>query len=160
MGNHRFLEIMATFFYLGKAPYMKGTVGTLGAIPLILLFNLGGIYIYMGLTFSLALFGWAVCDAYEMQTQNHDSAEVVIDEVVGYLLAMLWMPFTWQAFVYSFLIFRILDILKPPPISWLDQKVRGGFGVMVDDVVAGIITNLILQYMYTQTNWLGVQWIG
>jgi phosphatidylglycerophosphatase A len=158
--NSRFLELFATFFYLGRAPYFKGTVGTLGALPLVLAFSYGGIYIYVALTFALALAGWAICDAYELYTQNHDSPEVVIDEVVGFLVAMLWMPFTWQAFLYGFLIFRFLDILKPPPISWIDQRVRGGYGVMLDDLAAGVITNLILQFMYTQTDWLGIQWVG
>ena len=158
MGNSRFLEMMATFFYLGRVPYLKGTVGTLGAVPLVLVFGLGGIYTYIGLTFVLTLVGWKICDAYDLYTQNHDSSEVVIDEVVGFLVAMLWLPLTWQAFLYAFLLFRALDMIKPPPISWIDQRVRGGYGVMLDDLVAGVVTNIVLQFVYTQTNWLGVQW--
>jgi phosphatidylglycerophosphatase A len=99
-----------------------------------------------------------VCEAYELQYQSHDNPEVVIDEVAGYLVAMFWMPHTWQAFLISFFLFRFLDILKPPPLSWIDQGVRGGFGVVLDDLVAGVIVNLVMQVIYTKTTWLGVQW--
>ena len=159
LNQSRWTEVLATFFYLGKAPYMKGTVGTLGAIPLIFLFNLGGVTIYVALTFAFTLFAWGICEAYEFSSQNHDSPEVVIDEVAGYLVAMVWMPMTWQAFVYTFVAFRVLDILKPPPISWLDKNVRGGFGVLVDDVLAGVIVNFGMQFVYSQTDWLGVQYV-
>ena len=156
-------ELLATFFYLGRAPYMKGTVGTLGAIPLIFIFNfIGdisgyGLNMYMVLTFAFLVLALVICESYDMMTQNHDAPEVVIDEVAGYLIAMMWLPYTWQAFLYSFIIFRVLDIFKPPPISIIDQKVRGGFGVVLDDALAGVITNFIMQIIYTQTIWLGVQ---
>jgi len=113
---------------------------------------------YVIITFLFILGAWYVCETYEMHSQNHDSPEVVIDEVVGYLVAMLWMPMTWQAFTYTFVLFRALDMIKPPPISWIDKNVRGGYGVMLDDLVAGIVTNLVFQFVYTQTNWLGVRW--
>jgi phosphatidylglycerophosphatase A len=136
---------------------MKGTVGSLAAIPLILFFNFFGLYKYIALTFLLLLFAIQVCNSYEANVNNHDSPEVVIDEVVGYAFAMIWMPMTWQAFLIAFIIFRVFDILKPPPISFIDQQVRGGFGVVLDDVVAGVITNIICQFIYTQTTWFGVQ---
>lgn len=159
LNNPKTIELLATFFYLGRSPYMKGTVGTLGAIPLVFLFSFLGLYGYMAAVFAMALMGLAVCDAYEVQSYNHDSPEVVIDEVVGFLIAMTWLPLTWQTFVYVFIAFRVLDIFKPPPISWIDEKVRGGYGVMLDDIVAGLVVNLIFQFVYTQTNWLGVQWL-
>jgi phosphatidylglycerophosphatase A len=160
MENQRFLELSATFFYLGRSPVMKGTVGTLGAIPLVFVFNLWGVYVYGLLTFLFIVAAWMIAEAYEVQTQNHDSPEVVIDEVAGFLVAMIWMPQTWQAFLGAFLLFRFLDILKPPPIGWLDQTIRGGYGAVIDDVVAGIITNFTLQIVYNYTDWLGVQWLG
>lgn len=157
--NPRTVETLATFFRLGRAPYMKGTIGTLGAIPLIFVFNFFGLYVYMGLVFLFCLFALGVCDAYEMQAQSHDAPEVVIDEVAGFLVAMTWLPYTWQAFVYTFVLFRILDIFKPWPISWFDQKVKGGFGVLVDDIVAGVIVSLVMQFIFTQTDWLGFKWM-
>lgn len=158
MNQSRWTEVLATFFYLGRAPYMKGTIGTLGAIPLVFLFGLAGTYVYVALCFVFCLVAWVVCEAYEFQSQNHDSPEVVIDEVAGYLVAMVWLPYTWQAFVYTFIFFRVLDILKPPPISWVDRSVRGGYGVLMDDVLAGVIVNFVMQFVYTQTDWLGVQY--
>jgi phosphatidylglycerophosphatase A len=157
--NPKFIEVLATFFKLGRMPYFKGSFGTLGAIPLVFLFNLFGLYTYAALTFGFILFGLYICDTYEIQVQNHDSPEVVIDEVAGFLVSMLWMPMTWQAFVYVFIAFRILDIFKPFPLSYLDKNIRGGFGVMVDDIAAGVIVNLVFQFIYTQTDWLGVQYI-
>lgn len=154
----RATEVLATFFYLGKAPLMPGTVGTLGAIPLVIIFNQAGIHAYTIMTFIFVLLGVRVTDQYESAVQDHDSKEIVIDEVAGYLLAMFWLPHTWQAFLYSFLLFRFLDIVKPFPMNYLDRRIQGGFGVMVDDLAAGVITNLALQIVFTQTDWLGVQY--
>lgn len=157
--NPRVIETFATFFKMGRAPYMKGTVGTLGAIPLVFAFNLFGLYGYMGLVFVFCIFALYICDSYELQAQSHDSPEVVIDEVAGFLVAMTWLPYTWQAFVYTFLLFRVLDIVKPWPISLLNDRVKGGWGVLIDDIVAGVLTNLIMQFIYTQTHWLGEKWV-
>jgi phosphatidylglycerophosphatase A len=159
LNNSRMTEFWATFLYLGRAPIMPGTFGTLGALPLIYLFNFAGVYGYMGLTFAFSLWAIRVADQYEQIVQDHDTKEVVIDEVAGYLIAMFWLPYTWQAFLYSFLIFRVLDIVKPFPIGWLDRRALGGFGTVADDLAAGVITNIILQFMYTQTNWLGSQFV-
>jgi phosphatidylglycerophosphatase A len=159
MGNIRWTEVWATFFYLGRAPLMPGTIGTLGAIPLVYLFSQAGIYGYMGLTLVLIFWAIRVADQYEQMVQNHDSKEVVIDEVVGFLITMFWLPHTWQAFLAGFVLFRALDIIKPFPINILDRRAQGGFGVVVDDLVAGVIANIALQFVYTQTNWLGVQYV-
>lgn len=150
---------MATFFYLGRAPLMPGTVGTLGAIPLVFVFSWSGLYGYMGLTFILTLWAIRIADQYEQIVHDHDTKEVVIDEVIGYLIAMFWLPHTWQAFLYSFLLFRVLDIFKPFPLNVLDRRAQGGFGTVVDDLVAGVITNIALQFVYTQTDWLGVRYV-
>ncbi|OFZ10845.1 MAG: phosphatidylglycerophosphatase [Bdellovibrionales bacterium RBG_16_40_8] len=159
MNSRRTIEILATFFYLGRAPLMPGTVGTIGAIPLVVLFSLAGVYGYIGLTFIFTLWSIRVADQYEQIVQDHDTKEVVIDEVAGYLIAMFWLPHTWQAFLASFILFRTLDILKPYPISALDARAQGGFGTVVDDIVAGVIANIALQFVYTQTNWLGMKYV-
>lgn len=138
---------------------MKGTFGTLGAIPLVFVFSFFGLFAYAGLTFAMIIFAWIVAEAYDVLSQNHDSPEVVIDEVAGFLITMTWLPLTWQAFVVGFVLFRFLDIAKPPPMSIANNRVRGGFGVVLDDVLAGVIANLILQLIYVQTDWLGVQYI-
>lgn len=159
MASQRKTEILATFFYLGRAPILPGTFGTLGAIPLVYMFSWSGQYGYMLLSFLFILFSIWVADQYESLVQDHDRKELVIDEVAGFIIAMFWMPHSWQAFVYAFLIFRILDIFKPFPINLIDRRAQGGFGVVMDDIVAGVITNVVMQMIYTQTDWLGAKYL-
>ena len=139
-------------------PQAPGTFGTLAALPVVAIFYAMGHWPYLIGVVALAFFAIEIADLYEKKFHSHDPKEVVIDEVAGFAVAMAWLPFTWQAFLYGFLLFRILDILKPFPIRWVESKTRGGLGVVADDLVAGIIANLILQFVYTQTSWLGVQW--
>ncbi|MGH7917627.1 MAG: phosphatidylglycerophosphatase A family protein, partial [Candidatus Binataceae bacterium] len=78
---------------------------------------------------------------------RHDSPHIVIDEVLGMLAAMFMNPTGWPFLLGSFLLFRFFDILKPFPASVIDRRVRGGFGVMLDDVAAGIYANIVLQVL-------------
>lgn len=104
------------------------------------------------------IFGGAyIAQRYETFTAAHDPGEVVIDEVAGYVIAMTWLPLTWQSFVAAFVVFRFFDILKPYPINRIDQKVSGGLGTMLDDVAAGLVSNILLQVVYQNTSWLGVR---
>lgn len=155
----RFLLLFVTYFKCGLSPRAPGTVGTLGAIPLaILLMYLGSIphmiFVLVGLPIAIV-----ACELYQKSKGGHDRQEIVIDEVFGYLITMTWLPLTWQSLVMGFLLFRILDIRKPFPIGLIDKKVKGGLGVMADDVVAGMIANFLLQIIYAKTNWLGAQLI-
>ena len=150
-------ELISTWFWVGKMKVAPGTWGTLATMPLVLLLSWSGPVIYMAFTLVLLFVGILAADIYEKSLGEHDSSSIVIDEVVGMLIAMTWLPMTWQSLVFGFLIFRFFDIFKPFPISWLDKKIGGGLGVMIDDVAAGIITNMILQVLYTKTSWLGVQ---
>lgn len=153
----RIILIFVTFFGLGRLPIASGTWGTLGAIPVVLLFAQAGPYGYMGLTLVLSFLAIVAADLYQKRVGGHDKSEIVIDEVAGYLVTMTWVPLTWQSIVIGFFLFRILDILKPYPIGKLDEKVKGGFGVVVDDLAAGVVGNIILQLVFTHTDWLGRQ---
>jgi phosphatidylglycerophosphatase A len=148
-------ELLATFGYLGKAPVAPGTFGTLGAFPLAFLFLQLGPIGYMAATVLFAVFSIWVAQAYETESNSHDASEVVIDEVAGGLIAFTWLA-TWQAFVAAFVIFRILDALKPPPIGWADKKIDGGLGVVADDLIAGVITSIIMQILLVETPYFGV----
>ena len=148
-------EILATFGYLGKAPVAPGTFGTLGAIPLALLFMQLGPIGYMVATVLFAGVSIWVAQAYESESDSHDASEVVIDEVAGGLIAFTWLT-TWQAFVAAFVIFRALDALKPFPVGWADKKIEGGLGVVADDLIAGVITSVVMQILLVQTTWFGV----
>jgi phosphatidylglycerophosphatase A len=148
---------IATYFSIGRFPKAPGTVATLATIPLWYVLAQAGALTYMVVTFLLFPIGVIAAQAYEDRAQTHDSKEIVIDEVVGYLITMTWLPINWKSAALGFVVFRVLDIAKPPPIRQLDEKIPGGFGVMADDVVAGIIGSIIMQLVYTQTNWLGTQ---
>lgn len=151
------LLLIATFFNIGKVPKAPGTLATVATIPLWWALSQAGPIIYMVVTILLVPLGIMAAQAYEAQSDVHDSKEIVIDEVVGFLITMVWLPMTWQSLVLGFIIFRFLDIVKPPPIRQLDKHVKGGVGVMIDDIAAGLVGSLILQLIYTQTSWLGVQ---
>lgn len=154
---NRLVELFATYFYVGKIPKAPGTWGTLAALPLWYGLSFLNPLWYMTVVFILVLSSIFICQIYEKNTESHDSKEIVIDEVVGFLITMTWLPVTWQSAVFGFVAFRFLDILKPPPIRQLDQKVQGGVGVVIDDVAAGILANILLQIVYNQTGWLGAQ---
>lgn len=141
-------RFFATWFYLGLLKPGPGTWGTLGAIPLAYLMISLGPMGYLAGTIVFSILAMVVAQAYEAGQAEHDRSEIVIDEVAGFLVTMAWLPMTWQAWVSGFLLFRALDILKPPPIRWVDRKVKGGVGVVADDLVAGIIANIILQRLF------------
>lgn len=151
------LRFIATGFFLGKAPKAPGTVGTFAALPFIWGFQFLNDYTYMIMAFVLTVFAVVIAQLYETTFEVHDSSEIVIDEVAGFVVAMTWLPLTWQSLLLAFVIFRILDSLKPFPIGWLDRRVEGGLGVVADDIVAGIITNVALQFIFLNTDWLGWQ---
>ncbi len=153
----KFLVQLATFFGVGKTSKAPGTWGTLACVPLALVLNYLGPFWAMGVTVLMLPVAILSAEIYEKQNGDHDAKEVVIDEVLGFLITMTWLPISWQCYVLGFFLFRFLDILKPFPIGYIDKKVRGGLGVVADDVVAGIIANIVLQVIYTKTTWLGSQ---
>lgn len=148
---------IATVFGVGLIPKAPGTWGSLVTLPLALALMFLGPLVYMAVTLAMAIVAIVAAEEYEQQSKKHDSKEIVIDEVVGMLVTMTMLPLTWQSFVVGFILFRILDIWKPFPIRYFDRKVPGGFGVVMDDLVAGIIANVVLQLMLYHTAWLGVQ---
>jgi phosphatidylglycerophosphatase A len=137
--------LFATFFGSGYMPLAPGTAGTLAAIPLYLLlaFFLSPFY-YVIITAVLFIAGVLAADFVSKQMGGADPKMVVIDEVVGYLVVMFLFPPTFRTVILGFLVFRALDVLKPPPAYQFD-RMEGGFGIMMDDVVSGIYANLSLR---------------
>lgn len=152
-----FLCLLATWFGVGLIKKAPGTMGTLFAIPAVYGLSLTGPIYYMGFIILFIPLSIVAAQVYEKKSGVHDAQEVVIDEVIGFLITMAWLPINWKSIAIGFFMFRILDILKPGPIGYLDRHLTGGFGIVMDDVVAGLISNLILQTLYTQTSWLGEQ---
>ena len=81
----------------------------------------------------------------------HDHPGIVWDEIVGFLITMYLAPVSWIWIVTGFALFRVFDILKPWPIRWLDEKVKGGIGIMLDDILAGIFAWVVLQIIVNFT---------
>jgi phosphatidylglycerophosphatase A len=149
-----FVEIFATWFGCGKAPKAPGTFGTLGAIPLVWAFTLAGPINYLLLSMIFTVVAIFVAHLQELQSGRHDDKSVVIDEVAGLLVTMAWVPFSWTYVILGFALFRLFDIWKPFPISYIDKKIGGGVGCVGDDLVAGILGNIILQVILKQ-GWIG-----
>lgn len=150
----QWVEFIATFGYVGKkAPKAPGTFGSLAAIPLALVLRLGGDVFYMAATLLIAAASIWVAQAYESHFKTHDPKEVVIDEVVGILIAFAMLP-GYLAMIAAFFLFRVFDILKPFPVGWADKKIEGGLGVVADDILAGILASVAVQVILHYTDWL------
>ena len=138
--------LLAFGFGSGLSRKMPGTMGTLAAIPLYLALMQTPDWLYLLVTVLSMIAGIAICDNAADKLQMHDYGGIVWDEIAGFLITVCWLPFSWQNLLAGFVLFRFFDILKPWPIKWLDQHVHGGFGIMLDDVVAGIFASLLLWF--------------
>ncbi|HEX9242542.1 MAG TPA: phosphatidylglycerophosphatase A [Anaeromyxobacter sp.] len=120
----------------GYAPVAPGTAGTLGAIPLYLALARLPAVAYAAVTLALFLLAIPAAQRAGRYWGVVDASPIVVDEVVGYLVTMALLPFSWQATVAGFVLFRVFDVTKPWPASAFD-RVKTGFGVVMDDVAAG-----------------------
>ncbi len=128
----------------GKSPFAPGTAGTLVGVLLYLGLKNFGPFPYVILTCVLCIVGAWVAGRAEVLLAKRDSPSIVIDEIVGYLISMFMVPVMWGYIVAGFFIFRLFDVFKPWPLYDL-QEVHGGIGVMLDDIGAGVYTNILLQ---------------
>jgi phosphatidylglycerophosphatase A len=129
----------------GCVPRAPGTAGTLVAIPLYLVAVQLPLIYFIGLTAVMFIVGVGICDRCSRDLGVHDHPGIVWDEVVGYFVTMLAAPTGWLWWLLGFALFRLFDIWKPWPIRQLDARVSGGFGIMLDDVVAGLFALASLQ---------------
>ncbi|MFO1462942.1 MAG: phosphatidylglycerophosphatase A [bacterium] len=141
----RFSLWMSTGLGIGYLPFAPGTFGTLWGV---LLF-----YLTRSLPWPLTAVGTALfvflavywAQQAEAELGTHDSSSIVIDEVVGYLVGVVAIPFGIKTLILSFVLFRLFDIAKPYPIRYIDRHWGGGWGVVMDDVMAGVFANLSLR---------------
>ena len=145
----RLNRILATWFGCGLVPRAPGTVGTLGAVPLFLWLNTWPPFLYMAAVIIFVLLAIFVAQIYEVEA-DHDASEFVMDEVAGFLLTMTWIPLSALSLLFGFALFRLFDIVKPWPISFVDRKMGGGAGTVCDDVLAGLAANFVLQVLLGQ----------
>ncbi len=142
------VHFLALGFGSGLAAKAPGTFGTIAALPVYLLVNQFSLEWYLIITLIAAVIGIYLCDKTAKDMGVHDHGAIVWDEVVGLLITLIAAPAGWIWVVIGFLLFRFFDIVKPWPIKWLDSKISGGFGIMIDDVVAGIFAGVCLQTIY------------
>ena len=152
------IEAIATGLYLGKIPVAPGTFGTLLGLPLawVCAHYLPPTGYMVGIVVMIAVSSISA-ELHERYTKLHDPGEIVIDEIVGFMITMTWLPQNWQTYALAFVFFRFFDIVKPFPIRQIDQRVKGGFGTTLDDVAAGLVANVLLQVIFSETTWLGVR---
>jgi phosphatidylglycerophosphatase A len=140
----RFILILATGFGVGNSPIAPGTAGTLVAIP---------IYYFLSdipsPLYEITLMGFFFLSVWISENAEaffgkKDDPRIVIDEVMGFLITMLWLPKTILFIILGFFLFRFFDILKPFPIRQWERRLKGGIGVVLDDVMAAIYANIIL----------------
>ena len=141
------IYFIAFGFGSGLMPLVPGTWGTLAAIPLYLLIAGMSWITYLTLTVVAFILGVLVCDKVSADLGLHDYSGIVWDEVVGYLLTMFLAPISVLWMVIGFVLFRIFDIWKPQPIRWVDERIHGGLGIMLDDVLAAIPAWIIMQML-------------
>ena len=146
------IHFVSLGFGSGLAPKAPGTFGTIAAIPVYLLLSNLSIVWYLLATLLVSLLGIAACQYTSDKLNVHDHPGIVIDEIAGYLITMIAAPVNVLWIITGFILFRIFDILKPWPISWLDKKIHGGLGIMIDDIVAGIFALVCLQLIIYSTS--------
>ncbi len=141
------IHCLAFGFGSGLAPKAPGTFGTVMAIPLYLLLAQSSLWIYGLITIVAFVVGVYLCGKTADDLGVHDHPGIVWDEFVGFWITMFAAPAGWLWLLLGFLLFRLFDIWKPWPIKLLDEKVESGFGIMIDDVLAGIYALVLLQLL-------------
>ena len=139
---------IATGAYSGYLPKAPGTWGSLLGVGLWAALHRLELLPYAGVVAALFIVGTACAGSAEKIVDRGDPGIVVIDEIVGQLIALTMAPFHPIAALLGFALFRFFDILKPFPINWLDKHIHGGLGIMLDDVAAGIYAFLLLQFIW------------
>ncbi len=141
------VHLLAFGFGSGLAPRAPGTFGTL--VGIVFFWPLAGLppTAYLLIVAMLFVLGVWLCGKTSRDLGVHDHGGIVWDEIVGLLVTLFGAPFEGSVVLAGFVLFRFFDIVKPWPIGWLDRRVSGGFGIMIDDVLAGVFAAAILQLL-------------
>lgn len=135
---NRMTTIMATWFGSGLSPVAPGTAGTLAAIPLYLALYRLPLASYLLTVTAFTFFSCWIAGRAEVLYGAKDPGKIVIDEVAGFLVTMIAIPCSLMTIIAGFLLFRVFDIIKPFPARQIDRNLKNGYGVVLDDIVAGI----------------------
>jgi phosphatidylglycerophosphatase A len=142
------IHLLSLGFGSGLSPFAPGTMGTLVAIPLYLLIAHLPLPIYLGIILLGFTLGVYFCHVTSEALGVHDHPGIVWDEVIGFWITMIAVPVVnWQWIIAGFVLFRFFDIVKPWPVKLADKRLPGGFGIMFDDVLAGIYALICMQML-------------
>ena len=141
----RLIIAVASAGYVGFSRWAPGTLGTAVGILVYLLYSPFPPLLYLLSTGALFFLACWISARAEVLLGQKDSPKIVIDEVIGYLITMAFLPCTVSAMAGGFLFFRVLDIIKPPPVNWINREMKGGWAVVLDDAVAGVYANVLLR---------------
>ncbi|WP_028314730.1 phosphatidylglycerophosphatase A family protein [Desulfatibacillum aliphaticivorans] len=139
---------LATGFYVGLIPKGPGTFGTLWGIPLAWIMWQVWQWQWLAAAVLAAAFiavSVPIADKAAKAMGAKDPGAIVIDEIAGYMVTLFAVPFSFKAAVAGFILFRIFDIFKPPPVSTLDENLSGGLGIVADDLAAGVYAHILLR---------------
>jgi phosphatidylglycerophosphatase A len=141
----RLILFLASNAGLGYAPVAPGTFGTLAGIPVFYFISCFNWPLQFLSLLALLFLSFWVADRAGQIYGEADDGRIVIDELVGYLVTVAFLPFSWGTALLGFVWFRIFDILKPPPANWFDRELKNGIGVTLDDLVAGLYAALAVR---------------
>lgn len=150
--RERAVLFLATGFFVGTIPFAPGTFGSIIGLPVCFLISRLNIFLSLLGTLLFIFFAIWVAGAAVRILNKEDPGEIVIDEIAGLIVTFAGVPFTVKTAIVGFVIFRAFDILKPFPIRTLEERVAGGPGVVLDDVMAGIYSNIILRLVIHLTD--------
>ncbi len=134
-------------FGSGAMPFAPGTFGTLMAIPFYLLASQLSLPYYLAITLVLTIVAIGLCGRISKEINVQDHPGMCIDEFVGFFVTMINAPHGWHWVALGFVLFRLFDILKPWPIGFIDKKIHGGIGMVLDDILAGVFGLAIIQLL-------------
>jgi phosphatidylglycerophosphatase A len=150
--RERAVLFVATGFFIGTVPIAPGTFGTLIGLPVCFLLSRLNFLQSVICILVFILFAVGIASAAEKILKQKDPGQIVIDEIVGLIITFAGLPFNLKTVLAGFIIFRVLDILKPFPIRTLEKRIGGGSGVVLDDVLAGVYGNLTLRLIIYTTD--------
>ena len=138
---------LATGFFTGFLPTMPGTWGTFAGIPLIIITHRLTSIMQVAVTAVFVAFAAYIAGRAEILFEDRDARPIVIDEMVGFLITLLWLPLNFVTLCLGFILFRLFDIVKPPPITLVEKRLHGGWSIVLDDVLAGVFANVTLRLL-------------
>ena len=139
---------LATGFYSGNSPVIPGTVGTVAAIPFVLAFNIIPLSFHALYCVGFILIAIVIADKAEALIGEKDPGCIVIDEIAGFVISFSLVPVGIYSLIAGFLLFRFFDIVKLAPVKYFERNFSGGAGVVLDDIMAGILSAAVLRILY------------